>query len=124
MKNKPFHVRELGNGIVIEFFDHGNRYFGDYHRVKIDAVAMIPFHISSLAEELQPFAATYSGSVRYEKSMEQMGVATNQLQSVTESLIDNFIMAVAVYLESEGFAERLLRNKKREKAARPCFSPQ
>ena len=120
--NKPFHVRELNNGVVVEFFDQGNRYFGDYHRVKINAVVTIPFDLASLPDDLQKFAATYSDCVKLNKTLEQMGVATSKVEAVTESLIDNFIKTVGGYLEKENFAVCLLRKSMTEKRKMSYFS--
>ncbi|NOQ42496.1 MAG: hypothetical protein GQ563_08365 [Desulfuromusa sp.] len=121
--NKPFHVRKLNNGVVVEFFDHSNRYFGDYYRVKINAIATIPVMVDSLSEDLQKFAATCPEGIKYEKSLEQMGVATGEVQAVTESLIDNFITSVAGYLEGNNFSESLLRKQMNEKMTGSRFSP-
>lgn len=122
--NKPFSRTELKNGVVVEFFDQSNRYFGDYNRVKINALATIPFNINSLPGDLQIFAATHPDCVVYEKSMEQMGVESRKVQAVTESLMDSFIKSVASYLEKKNFAENLLRksmNEKRKIKNSTCF---
>ena len=118
--NKPFHMRELCNGVVVEFFDQSNRYFGDYHRVKINAIAMIPVMVNLLPEDLQKFAASCPDCIKYEKILKQMGVATGEVQAVTESLIDNFIKSVSLYLEKKNFAECFLRKQMNEKCIDPA----
>ncbi|MDX2479640.1 MAG: hypothetical protein QNK24_04810 [Desulfuromusa sp.] len=107
--NKPFYVTKLNNGVIVEFFDQGNRYFGDFHRIKINVFAMIPFTVKSLAPDLQQFAATYPGYILYEKTLERMGVATSEVETVTHSLIDDFIASTGCYLDKKAFAEGLLR---------------
>ena len=124
MKNKPFSQTELNNGVVVEFFDQTNRYFGDFNRVKINVIAKIPLFVSSLPEDLQEVAATYPGFIVYEKSLEQMGVATSQVQTVIDSLVANFIKSVGPYLEKRNFAENLLRKIRNEKRDRSYFKPQ
>ena len=109
--NKPFHVRKLNNGVVVEFFDQSNRYFGDYYRVKINAIATIPVIVDLLPKELQKVSATCPDYINYEKSLEQMGVATSEVQAVTEALINNFITSVAGYMEGNNFSESLLRKQ-------------
>ena len=124
MTNKPFNRTELKNGVVIEFFDQTNRYFGDFNRVKISVIATIPILASSLPADLQKVAATYPGFIVYEKSLEQMGVVTSQVKTVTESLVTSFITSVGSYLERQSFAENLLRKDLHEKTERSYFKLQ
>ena len=124
MTNKPFHRAELKNGVVVEFFEQSNRYFGDFNRVKINAIATIPFGVDSLPKDLRKFAVTYPGCVTYEKSLEQMGVETSQVITVTKFLVDSFIQSVGSYLEKKNFAENLLRKRLSEKTDRSYFKPQ
>ncbi|MDA3903683.1 MAG: hypothetical protein PF441_09595 [Desulfuromusa sp.] len=107
--NKPFNITRLSNGVILEFFDQGNRYFGDFHRIKINVFATIPFAVESLSADLQQFAATYPGYILYEKTLERMGVATSEVENVTHSLIDDFIASTGSYLEKKTFVEGLLR---------------
>lgn len=102
---------ELKNGIVVDFLDSSNRYYGDFHRVKIDAIAKIPISAAQMPEELQSLAESCEGETTYEHSLEQMGVKSADIESVTRSLIDNFVETVGSYLEKEHFAESLLRKQ-------------
>ena len=121
--DKPFNQTELKNGIVVEFFDLSNRYFGDFHRVKINALVTVPLDVNALPADLQKFVASRHNCVTYEKSLEQMGVETSQVQAVTESLMNNFIESVGCYLEKKDFAEKLLRNKMAVKAGPAYYRP-
>ena len=109
--NKLFSRIELNNGVVVEFFSRGNRYYGDFHRVVIVAVVTVPFDRGTLAEDLQEFAAGYPESIQYEKKLERMGVTTSDIEVVTQVLIDDFIETVGHYLEMQKFAERWLRRE-------------
>ena len=120
--DKPLKSIELDNGVDVEFFSQGNRYFGDFHRVKIVAVVTIPLVLETLPVDLQPIAAGCSGSIKYEKSLERMGVATGKVETVTQSLIEDFIQTVGYYLEKKSFAEGLLRKKGADKPKRNRFS--
>ena len=102
---------ELKNGIVVDFLDRSNRYFGDFHRVKIDVIARIPVDAVQMPQELQALAEECAGEMTYERSLEQMGVKGADIDAVTSSLIDNFIKTVGSYLEKENFAESLLRKQ-------------
>lgn len=107
--NKSFNTVELGNGVVVEFYPQRNRYFGDYHRLQIKVIATIPFDEATLPEELRNLAVQYSGSIKYEKTLERMGVATSQINSATQSMVDDFMKTVGCYLENEQFAANWLR---------------
>jgi len=117
----PFRRTKLSNGVVVDFFTHDNRYFGDFHKVEISVVAIVPFLKAALADDLKEFAADYPGFIRYERTLERMGVATCQLDAVRHGLIDDFLKTVGGYLEKKGFAESLLRREMQSKAKRTAY---
>ncbi len=121
--NEPFKTTRLDNGVIIDFFSQGNRYYGDFHRVKICAIATIPLDVESLPVDLQPEAARCSGVIKYEKNLERMGVATARVAEVTQSLLDDFTQTVGSYLEKESFAAGLLRKNLPIDTKRTRFSP-
>jgi len=104
---------ELKNGIVVEFYDRSNRYYGDFHRVKIDVVAKLPVDATQVPDELYALAGVSEGEVTYERSLEQMGVKGADIEKVTVSLIDNFIKTAGCYLVKDNFVESLLRKQLR-----------
>lgn len=119
--NKPFRRTELNNGVVVEFSTHGNRYFGDFHRVEISVIVTVPLVKTALANDLKEFAADYPDSIRYERRLERMGVATCQLETVSYGLIDDFLKTVSGYLEKPGFAESLLRREMQNETKRTTY---
>ena len=120
--NKVLETVELDNGVLVEFFPQGNRYFGDYHRLQINVVATIPVDTNSLPVDLINPAANHSGFIKYKKTLERMGVATNQIDTATRSMIDDFIKTVGCYLENKNFAEYLLRKSVVSQPHRNRFS--
>jgi len=108
---EPFKSIELSSGIKVDFFDHSNRYYGDFHRIKITASAQIPFDIDSIPIDLQGLAKQYNSSMTYAKDMEKMGVSSAKVSTVKLSLIDNFISTVGCYIQKDNFAVGLLRQK-------------
>ncbi len=110
--NNPYKIIELGNGVVVEFHNHTNRYYGDFHRVKISVIAKIPIIIDSLPIDLHGLAKSCDGSIDFKKDLEQMGVSSAQVDEVSASLVDSFIVSVSRYLENGSFAEGLLRSRK------------
>ncbi len=119
--NQPFRKTELNNGVIVEFFTQGNRYFGDFHRIEISVVVKIPLVKDSLAKDLQEFAASYPEFILYERKLERMGVATGQVEEISHELVDDFIRTVAGYLEKPSFAEGLLRKEMQQKTKRTTY---
>ena len=108
---EPFKSIELNSRITVDFYDHSNRYYGDFHRVKITASTKIPFAIDTIPTDLQPLAQKSNGYISYTKDMEQMGVPSTKVETVKESLINSFISTVGSYLQKDNFAAGLLRQK-------------
>jgi len=106
---------------VVDFFAQNNRYFGDFHRLKINAIATIPFDTAVLSDDLLEFAASYPGFIKYEQSLERMGVVTSLVETVTHGLVDDFIETVEKYLEKKNFAENLLRRELENKTKRSTY---
>lgn len=105
---------ELKNGINVDFIDQSNRYYGDFHRVKIDVIVKLPVVAAQLPKDLQTGAAKCNGYATYTTSLEQMGVQSADLESVSTALIDNFVNTVGRYLEKDNFVESLLRKRFRQ----------
>lgn len=111
--SSPFKAHTLNNGLRLEFFDQSNRYFGDYHRVKIVIrcqVTLRPEWLAASPEslDLAQLRALLGDFVTFERSLEQMGVSSAQLETVKNSLIDGFLKTAAGYFGSEGFPGRFI----------------
>lgn len=104
---------KLKNGIVVDFVDRSNRYYGDFHRVKIDVVAKFPVDKSHLPEELHEIADCCGGEATFQRSLEQMGVKTAEVEAVAQALVANFIDTAGSYFEKRNFVESLLRKQLR-----------
>lgn len=122
--SSSFKVHRLLNGLQLEFFDQSNRYFGDYHRVKIVIrcqVALRPEWLTAAPEplELDQLRALLGDCVTFERSLEQMGVASAQLETVKNNLIDGFLKTTAGYLGSEGFPGRFILQQWQARSQRP-----
>lgn len=120
----PFKIHSLNNGLQLEFFDQSNRYFGDYHRVKIVVrcqVALRPEWLVATPEsvDLEQLRGLLGESVTFERSLEQMGVASAQLNPVKERLIDGFLTTTADYLGSDGFPGRFILQQWQARSQRP-----
>jgi len=109
--NNLLRVEDVGDGILVKFFDQSNRYYGDFYRVKISIVATIPFDPDSLPDDLRKVATMSDSFICYEKNLEQMGVPTANVTIVTNALIDNFLESVSHYFKKETFVAGLLRQQ-------------
>ncbi len=105
---EPWKILELGRGVCLVARDETNRYFGDYHRVRlvVSVIWPLPESISAQQEEL---------SVELLKVLEQMAVAGQDVERVRNELFDDFVRHARQYLLSDGFAERLWHKRQAEK---------
>jgi len=107
-------TERLANGLTLEFIDQSNRYYGDYHRVRIEARCAVPVELSSFgnaddAGELAQRARRLFGeAVTYSRVLERMGVAGADVEVVKESLIEEFLRTGRSYLERPAFISRFL----------------
>lgn len=120
----PFRMHTLSNGLQLEFFDQSNRYFGDYHRVKIVVrcqVALRPEWLVAAPEavDLAQLRSLLGDGVTFERSLEQMGVESAQLDPVKERLVEGFLRTTADYLGSEGFPGRFILQQWQARSQRP-----
>lgn len=118
----------LANGLVLEFVDHSNRYFGDYWRVRIEARCRVPLSaaFSDPADpELAQARALLGDEVAYTRSLERMGVPSAEVDAAIRSLIDSFLSSTFAYLGDLSFAARFVRQKLAEcrKGFRPFLCP-
>ncbi|RME40393.1 MAG: hypothetical protein D6794_02315 [Deltaproteobacteria bacterium] len=110
----PFCSEVLENGFELRFFDESNRYYGDYHRVRVIARLEVPLSAPLFAGNPDPDRALSRArrwlgeSVRFEKVLERMGVAGDAVASVRQELVEGFLRSSRSYLAHPRFAERLV----------------
>jgi hypothetical protein len=100
----------LENGLSVCFYDHTQRYFGDYYRVKLEIVCEVPLlpnyftdrqaHTEAIA--LLGLAATYR------RRAERMGVFGKDLEGSLTGLVDGFAANALPYLASPDFPRQLV----------------
>jgi hypothetical protein len=118
--------QKLKNGLVLEFHDLSNRYFGDYYRVLIEARCRIPVSPSlfSSAAELEGALAALGGEVLFTHSLEKMGVPGDEAERTRHLLIDGYLRSAVSYLESPRFPVRVVAlelEKRRKGGRRVCL---
>lgn len=107
----PFAEETLSNGLQLRFYDQSNRYFGDYHRVRIVVeieVALNPELIPD-PELLAVGSKRFGSSVITSKVLERMGVPGARVESLRAELVAGYQLEVQSYLSRPEVAMRLLR---------------
>lgn len=116
--SEPFKIVELSSGLRVKFYDQSNRYYGNFHKVRISVVAQIPVDGTLLSEDLKRLITQSMDLVSYETMLERMAVPTEQLAEVRSSLVNDFLASASRYLTSKVFVEGLLRRREMTKKKR------
>lgn len=118
---------ELENGLKFEMFDRSNRYFGDYHRIKIDIECSIPlearfFNDDDSNESLVRARKLYGDSLMFERSLERMGVAGADVEATKQEMVETFLSSSREYLQHPEFVMRYVA-RMLEKRTNPAGLP-
>lgn len=107
----PFAEETLSNGLHLRFYDQSNRYFGDYHRVRI--VVEIELGLSNELlddpELLKAGKRRFGASLTTSKVLERMGVPSVRVESLRAELVASYQNEVQSYLSRPEVPLRLLR---------------
>ncbi len=122
--SEPFRRIELANGLQLELFDQSNRYFGDYHRVRLLVRCSVPVRtewLLNLPAELPPeqARALLGEAAVFERQLEQMGVPSAELERVKEQLVGGFLAATGPYLGAAEFPGKFLLQQLRARRQGP-----
>jgi len=107
-------MERLDNGLTVEFFDRSNRYFGDYHRVCVEACCRVALNMDNFAGSVDPAAelraarAVLGNEVVFVRRLEKMGVAGEAVEQTREALIGSFIRSSLPYLSTPAFPGRFI----------------
>lgn len=107
----PFAEEILANGLHLRFYDQSNRYFGDYHRVRI-VVAIELFLNNALLDDAELLAAgrkRFGDSLTTSKVLERMGVPGSRVDELRAELVASYQREVQSYLSRPEVPLRLLR---------------
>lgn len=109
-------TRQLKNGLELIFYDQGNRYFGDYHQIKVTVncrIALTDDLVSDAlsSEELQKARQLFGDHVEYRRVLKQMGVAGEQVDSAKMALMNSFIENTGPYMQTDSFAARFVARR-------------
>lgn len=129
---KIIKTENMANGLKIEFKDCSNRYYGDYHRVRIEVDCSVPLTPAVLAQvaesesERENIRKVLGKNYVYTRVLEQMGVPGDALEEAKRNLIDSFAGSTFSYMAQPSFPLRLIAREmeRRRKVHRPFQDPQ
>ena len=106
-------IREmtLENGLVVRFFDHTRHYYGDFYLVRVEIVCEVPLLTDFFDDkvDLEEARRLVGDPAVYRRDVEQMGVPSTAIATVTERLMGNFISHSLPYFFATDFPRRFLR---------------
>ncbi len=91
---------QLDNGLKIEFVDETVRYYGDYHRVKIEV-----------------FIILSDGRRERFQSLERMAVSGAELDAVKSQVLQAFRSRTMKYMAAPAFEEKFIQNLRQRRRA-------
>ncbi len=107
-----FRTEILANGLILEFFDLSNRYFGDYWHLCLEVRCRVPLAADSLAEaELERARALLGESIDYSRRLERMGVPSDEVSRVRQQMVEAFLANARPYLSNPAFPGRLIASR-------------
>lgn len=107
----PFAEKVLANGLHLRFFDQSNRYFGDYHRVRVVVEIELPLESELVGdpELLDAARKRFGASLVTTKILERMGVEGARVDGLRAELVASYDREVESYLDRPEVPLRLLR---------------
>lgn len=107
----PFAEERLKNGLYLRFFDQTNRYFGDYHRLRIVVEIELNLHNELLTDPdlLTAAKKRFGASLTTNKILERMGVPGGRVDALRAELVASYQVEVQSYLSRPEVPQRLLR---------------
>jgi hypothetical protein len=100
----------LENGLTVSFYHHTHRYFGDYHRIKVEIICEVPLLEEYFAsrEEFAEAKAALGDKAVFRRNMELMGISSADVEPTLEGVIDNFSSHSLAYLASPSFPRKMV----------------
>lgn len=100
----------LENGLTVSFYQHIHRYFGDYHRIKVEIICEVPVleEYFTSPEEFAEAVASLGSKAIYRRNLELMGVSSAEVERSVANVIDNFSSHSLSYLSSRLFPRKLV----------------
>ena len=103
------HTVKLSNGVTVSFYDQTKVYFGDYHHVRI----RINCSLDNAAVHLKQYCTEHIDfrSIAYNRTLEKMGVPSEDIESVTKALLNDFERNSMPYISTPDFPKKMINNE-------------
>jgi hypothetical protein len=100
----------LENGLNVAFVDVSNRYYGDYHRVRVEVRCSLPLRPELFADAvgLERARALWGETFGWVRPLDKMGVCGAEVNAVAAELVEGFVASAYPYLSQPQFPARLL----------------
>ena len=94
---------------MVTIYDQTKVYFGDYHHVRLNIVC---FFDDSAINTLPCCPDDINlRSISYKRTLDRMGVPSKDVQSVTNTLLNDFKLNSLPYISSNEFPKKLIHNE-------------
>jgi hypothetical protein len=116
-EGRTLRCKHLENGLVLEFHDQSNRYYGDFHKVRVEIRTRLLLQIELFSAEADPLAALqrarklFGAELVESRFLERMGVAGAEVEEVREAMIDSFLQSGLGYLQRPDYPRLLLHKR-------------
>lgn len=128
---KTIRTEYLANGMKVDFVDFSNRYYGDFHRVRIEvccSFTLTPALLAEVAEsdsERENVRNILGENYTHTRVLEKMGVPSDALEETKRSLIDSFAGSALSYMAQPSFPRQLIAREleRRGKVRHPFKNP-
>lgn len=128
-ENDALMERECANGLRLELFDVSRHYFGGYWRLSIEARCLVPLSAAGSDDptRLEEMRRHLGDPVPFVRSVEQMAVPPERVESTRAVLQERLLAQVVPLLEHPDFAARFLAKEYQQRLKRtlrgiPCLS--
>ncbi len=100
----------LENGLTVRFYHHTHRYFGDYHRIKMEILCEIPVREDFFdnCDEFADAQTLLGHAAVFRRNIEMMGISSADVENSLERTIENFMNHSRTYLSSPLFPKKLV----------------
>ena len=114
----------LANGLQIRFAELSNRYFGDYHRVCVQATIVcrlrdLPAATPEQAGFRRLAIETFGEELSIARRLERMAVPSADVDAVRDSLVQDYLRHAAAYLARPGTPRSLVAAELKNRRAHP-----
>jgi hypothetical protein len=106
----PIRTISLENSLTICVFDQTRRYYEDFHLVKLEIICEVPLRSEFFIAEGDFSAAKklLGETATYRRTVEQMGVPSNEIESVRKRMVENFERNSLPYFAVADFPQKLV----------------